>query len=310
MGMAVEGAKLATTYGVTVAEEGFWGQALKFVTLNQSAGVAAVASQGIQDIFWLCIFLFGSIWVFATFVAYIVPAMPFLIWLAAIVGWIVLCLEAVIAAPLWLIGHAMPEGAGFAGQHGRTGYMLILSILVRPLLLVLSMFMAMIIMQATGSLIGPLFTPFAQSMNTFGGSNAVAQRMNGLGITGNIFLFFILAGTITLFTWKIFELVTQIPDRLIRWVGQNIQNLGDEGRGAMANNVIGSTRAQGHRLSGIAGKTAGGSRGLAGVNLRDKNGNITNLGSKNPDGGGGNPGGGNRTTDRLSQGNRTQKNLS
>ena len=38
MGMAVEGAKLATTYGVTVTEEGFWGQALKFVTLNQSAG--------------------------------------------------------------------------------------------------------------------------------------------------------------------------------------------------------------------------------------------------------------------------------
>ncbi len=156
----------------------------------------------------------------------------------------------------------MPEGAGFAGQHGRTGYMLILSILVRPLLLVISMFLAMIIMQATGSLIGVLFTPFAQSMDSSFGDYLFA----GLGITGNIFIFFILTGTVSMFTWEIFKLVTQIPDRLIRWVGQNVQNLGDEGRTAMSNAMIGSTRAQAHQTSRIGGAVTGGVKGLNPMN--------------------------------------------
>lgn len=275
--LAAEAAKLA---GVAVGDS-----LLKWIG-------GSAARQAAVDLFWLVFFGLGSIWVFATFVAYIVPAMPFLIWLAAIVGWVVLCLEAVIAAPLWLIGHAMPEGAGFAGQHGRTGYMLILSILVRPLLLVISMFLAMIIMQATGSLIEPLFVPFTYSMNTFSGWGS------GLGITGNIFLFFILTGTIVLFTWKIFELVTQIPDRLIRWVGQNIQNLGDEGRTAMANNVIGSTKAQSQKM----GNLAGGISGIKSINRPSGKG-----GDSKSSGDGDNPGGGSKTTDRLSQGNVKEK---
>ena len=213
--------------------------------------------------------------------------MPFLIWLAAIVGWIVLCLEAIVAAPLWLIGHAMPEGAGFAGQHGRTGYMLILSILVRPILLVISMFLSMIILQATGFLISNLFYPFAQSMNTFSGFGS------GLGITGNIFLFFILAGTVTLFCWDVFKLVTAIPDRIIRWVGQNIQNLGDEGRTATANNVIGSTSRQGAAIQnaglkmikrgnwgGKGGTSGGGGGGNDGVSSVTSKLGMENVGAK------------------------------
>lgn len=53
-----------------------------------------------------------------------------------------------------------------------------------------------------------------------------------------------------------------MPDRLIRWVGQNVQNLGDEGRQAMSNQVIGSTSRQGQKIENIAGAVSGGRKGL------------------------------------------------
>jgi len=122
----------------------------------------------------------------------------------------------------------MPEGEGFAGQHGRMGYMLLLSTLLRPSLLVISMFLSILILQATGSLIGPLFSPFVNSMVTLG----------SIGIVGSIFLFVFLAGTVALLTWKTFDLVTAVPDRIIRWIGQQIAPLGNEAAQAQGRDVI------------------------------------------------------------------------
>ncbi len=43
--------------------------------------------------------------------AYYLPAIPFIRWISALVGWIILVVEALVAAPLWLCAHALPESA-------------------------------------------------------------------------------------------------------------------------------------------------------------------------------------------------------
>ena len=134
-------------------------------------------------------------------------------------GWVALCVEAIVAAPLWLISHAMPEGEGFAGSAARSGYAMFFSLLFRPILLILSMFVCMIVMSATGPLIGLIFTPFAEGLRGVSGN---------YGITGVISLVIMLGAVISLFTWKMFSLTTQMADRILRWVGQLIANLGDE----------------------------------------------------------------------------------
>jgi len=73
----------------------------------------------------------------------------------------------------------MPEGEGFAGQYGRAGYMLLYSILFRPSLLVISLFMCIIVMQVSGALLGPLLSPLVDSMVALGST----------GIAGAVFLF-------------------------------------------------------------------------------------------------------------------------
>lgn len=241
-----EAVKLMSLGTSEVGTKNLPARVLDFFTGAGSATRTVVGTL-VQDIAFLAMLGLGAIWAFANLVAYVVPAMPFLIWVAAIVGWIVLSLEAVTAAPLWLIGHSLPEGEGFAGNHGRQGYLLVLGILLRPVLLVLSMFLCMIIMQATGSLVNSLFAPFTKSM----------QALGSLGIVGNIFLFVFLAGTVALLTWKTFDLVTAMPDRIIRWIGQQIQPLGNEASQAQARDVIGQTDSTSGRMSGAAGTISG-----------------------------------------------------
>jgi len=57
--------------------------------------------------------------------AYYLPAIPIIFWVLGIVGWLIMVLGAVVAAPLWAASHVLPEGEGFAGPAARQGYMLL-----------------------------------------------------------------------------------------------------------------------------------------------------------------------------------------
>ena len=214
----------ATTEGADNWTDSWVGKAVSFFSFGGTSAVTGAAKGAADGVFIivlvLAIPLLVCFWVFA----YIIPAIPFITWVAAVAGWIMLSVQAVIAAPLWLIGHSMPEGEGFAGVSGRAGYALFLSVLLRPVLLVLSMFVCMILMSATGSLIFALLTPFMDA-------SGVTMDTGNLGLSAMLGLLILVGTVIGLFTWKMFELTTAMPDQIIRWVGQLLANLGDEGRG-------------------------------------------------------------------------------
>ncbi|MDO4840272.1 MAG: hypothetical protein Q3990_06305, partial [Desulfovibrionaceae bacterium] len=144
-----------------------------------------------------------------------------------ILGWLVLCLEALAACPVWLVAHCMPEGDGFAGVSARAGYALFLSVLLRPALLVLSFFLCMVMLSVSGSCMGALLVPFFDSQEASFAAGGFGT--SGWGVTASISTV-VLTGLVTgLFTWKVFSLITVMPDRIIRWAGQLIANLGDMG---------------------------------------------------------------------------------
>ena len=57
----------------------------------------------------------------AMMTSYILPNMPFIIWIGCITGWVLLVIEAIIAAPLWAIMHLHPSGDDLTGRGGN-GY--------------------------------------------------------------------------------------------------------------------------------------------------------------------------------------------
>ncbi len=166
--------------------------------------------------------------------AYYLPAIPFIRWVSALVGWIILVVEALVAAPLWLCAHALPDGEGAAGQHGKRGYFLLLGIVLRPPLMVTGFFAAVILMNVLGRILGASFEMFV------GGT----AQTKILGITGTFSMLVILGIVVIMSANKFFSLIHYLPEHVTNWIGQQFWGMGEKEDQSGAKNVfVGSTNA-------------------------------------------------------------------
>lgn len=155
------------------------------------------------------------------------PMVPYIIWMASMIGYCILLMEAIIAAPLWAFTHIVPDGDGVVGRGGQ-GYMLVLSLMIRPALMVMGLACSIVLMKPIGYVIT---STFAAAYNL-----AVIQHSGWGGLTitigGCILYFVILSATIH----RIFSLIHAIPDNIMRWLGGGASHeLGDH-----------STKMEGH----------------------------------------------------------------
>ena len=166
--------------------------------------------------------------------AYYLPAIPFIRWISALIGCIILVVEALVAAPLWLCAHALPDGDGAAGQHGKRGYFLMLGIFLRPPLMVTGFFAAVILMNVLGRILGASFEMFV-------GGTAQTKM---LGITGTFSMLVILGIVVIMAANKFFSLIHYLPEHVTNWIGQQFQGMGEKEDQSGAKNVfVGSTNA-------------------------------------------------------------------
>lgn len=173
--------------------------------------------------------------------AYYLPSMPFILWTTAVVGWLILTMELMVAAPIWAAMHAIPEGEGMAGQHGRQGYMLFLGILMRPSLHVMGFFMAAAIIGVIGHFVG-------ESYNDYVINNANDDKAWGLAhIIAWLATIFIGCSLMIVLSHKAFSLVTWLPDNILRWAGGNNPSMGEANDEGKTSNMVGVaiSRAQG-----------------------------------------------------------------
>jgi conjugal transfer/type IV secretion protein DotA/TraY len=147
---------------------------------------------------------------------YIIPNLPYMLWIGAIVGWMLLVIEAIIAAPLWAIMHLHPNGDDLTGRGGN-GYMLLLTLVLKPTLMVFGMLGAIMISAVAGEFINKTFYEvFMTNVGATGFSQLLALIMG----TG---LYFIVMFT---FVKKCFGIIHQLPDQLLKWIGGGDQALG------------------------------------------------------------------------------------
>ena len=72
-------------------------------------------------------------------IAYVLPMVPFAMWIAGVAGWLILVIEAMIAVPLWMFAHLTLQGDGLHGR-GIDGYGLIVNVMFRPVLMLFGLF--------------------------------------------------------------------------------------------------------------------------------------------------------------------------
>lgn len=170
-----------------------------------------------------------------------VPMIPYILWVGVIIGWVILVVEAVIAAPIWAVAHMAPDGDGVVGRGGQ-GYMLVLSLTLRPPLMIMGLACSIALMQPVGYFIN----------STFLGAFAVGVNPSPLGLTQAIAGCVIYAIVMISVIHRVFSLIHVVPDRILRWIGGGGNELGEQatsvegmsaskiGGAMMATNQIGS----------------------------------------------------------------------
>lgn len=170
----------------------------------------------------LAVFMF-AVWSalveFGGTLAYYIPMVPYMLWFFGVVGWLMMVVESVVAAPIWAAAHSMPEGGGIAGQHARNGYMLLLNVIIRPMLMLFGFFLAMLVMTAGYQLLMLTFFPAMRSVMSSSGV---------VGIVGLLFMLGILVHIVLVMTHRSFALIHLIAERGSRWIGGGGEQLGEQ----------------------------------------------------------------------------------
>lgn len=137
-----------------------------------------------------------------------VPFVPFIIWFAAAINWLVVVGEAIIAAPLWAMTHLAGEGDGL-GNRTTHGYIFLLNVMFRPILMVIGFFLGGAAVIAGGTLLN----------NLFGIALANVQFDSLTGLVSAIFFIGIYCSMSLNLIHSCFNLIFIVPDQVINWVG-------------------------------------------------------------------------------------------
>lgn len=127
-----------------------------FLTGNFAGTAAAITAGALADIFkaLLTPLFFGllALLIPGLMIAYVLPLIPWVMWIAGVTGYLILVIEAVIAVPLMMFAHMTFDGAGLHGRAIQV-YELLFNVLFRPVLMLLGLFTGFFIFSSISWLI-------------------------------------------------------------------------------------------------------------------------------------------------------------
>lgn len=175
------------------------------------------------------------------YLSFYVSMIPYITWIAGIIKWLTVVVESVIAAPIWAAAHVHPDGDEQVGRAG-PGYMLILSLFLRPTLMVFGLVLSIIMAQPAAHFVN--LTYITQVQGAMGNSANFLPAMIAYTVIYGLIMSIVLHA--------IFSLIHFVPDQVPRWIGHamNVSGMAD-----------GEAREVEHRTLGVFG---GVSRGLGG----------------------------------------------
>jgi len=156
------------------------------------------------------------------FLAYIIPLIPFMMFTFAFLSWITICLLTLFIAPMWVVFNLkMTESSNGNSEMYRSGYNIILQVLLRPSLLVIALVLGWSIFILAFLVLNLTIVPFIFTvLMTDGGSFSILGLIHGLIIilTYGILVYIIIKFVFNFMyeiTNKLFEAlnVTAIDDK-------------------------------------------------------------------------------------------------
>jgi conjugal transfer/type IV secretion protein DotA/TraY len=186
------------------------------LTGNWAGAAATVAVHPLISFLSIPIFvLLTAILVPGMMISYVLPMVPYVMWMAGVCGWIILVCEAMIAVPLWMLAHMTIGGDGL---HGRAieGWGLLFNVMFRPTLMILGLFLSYFVFDCMSWLIRESFgiaVGFVLANGWF------VTNLIGIVVLLNIFVMLQVTTAITSF-----RMIALLPHHLPRLLGFTAAN--------------------------------------------------------------------------------------
>jgi len=257
-GMGLAAAASSTIGSTAMIAGGLW-------TGGIGGAVAAAAVSAVINYLALPVFVFlMAMLTPGVIISYVLPLIPYTLWIAGVTGWIILVCEAMIAVPLWMLAHMTVGGDGL---HGRAveGWGLLFNVIFRPVLMVLGLFLSFFVFSAVSWLIRQSFGIAANF--ALAGGNVVTNFL-GLVVMLNIFVM-----TEVTAAFMAFRMIALLPHHLPRMIGfTGASRVDMDAFAERAANVVGSRTAAGMQqtLSKATGQFSKDTKRLAGATGRIK----------------------------------------
>lgn len=198
-------------FGVELMQlsENFW-IGIIMSSFVSSAIASTFAGSGVSSLITLLppILIFaGIIWVIGASFAIYMPMLPYMMFIVTALGWFILVIEAIVAAPVVALGFIMPSQDELGKIAPALG--IIANVFLRPVLMVVGLIMA-----------AKLYNTIISMVNMgFKFSFAALQSQTGTTMFAWIVMLILYSGFIVTLVNKCYALIYQLPDKVLRWIG-------------------------------------------------------------------------------------------
>lgn len=142
------------------------------------------------------------------FMALYIPLIPFITWMGAIIQYVVVVIEGLVGMPIAALSHMDSDGEGM-GQRTERGYIFLLNVAFRPILMVLGFFAASALVIVLGTFQTELFIPAI--------ANVQGNSVTGLfSIIGFLVIFAVMNVTLI---QGMFNMIFLLPDQVLGLIG-------------------------------------------------------------------------------------------
>ncbi len=179
---------------------------------NDAAALAATEASKMESQFGKWAMLLGAMFFgFGLILTVWIPMLPFIIWTFAIFSLLIFFVEALFAAPFWAVAHMNPDGHEVVGGGGK-GWMMILQVLLKPVLMVGGLVAGTAILYAGAWIL----------QNTIGGAILDIFNNSAGGFEGpfdamsEVVIYIIMLIVVVDMS---FSLIHKLPDWVMAWIG-------------------------------------------------------------------------------------------
>lgn len=194
--------------------------------------------------------------------SHVLPLMPFIYFFFAVGGWIKGIFEAIVAMPLWALGHITRwDGDGVVGEGATNGYFLLFEIFLRPIMILFGLFASISIFSAMVMVLNDVFVLAVGAVGGFNYESGSGLTVFAESLRGPLDeLFYTALYTIICYMMatSCFKLIDAIPNQIMRWMNFTIktfqettQNAAEQLSGQIYKGAnISSSKLGGQALSG------------------------------------------------------------